>query len=354
MSLKRHALDIFVTVVVLQQLDNLTLLICQVVWHLGEELMLDWQCKTWIKIISVVMVAAFLTYDIAWATDFTPIQRKQYASRSLFKNKKVNQDVVSSQNEQSLNNIKDAISHKTNNKNIKDTIYREDLSNSLKVSYINNIACIYIPNTIGKVVDSYASPDSKATIIHIQDLHANSEASFNLAKILETLIKDYDLSLVCSEGASGIVDTSSVSSLSDKELKEKVARAFVNSGELTGEEYLSITKYPDLPIWGIEDQDTYFQHIVEFNKIMKFSPNALTFIRQVKEALDKLKPRIYSKALLDIDTKELEYEQSKIDTTQYLDYLFSLNKDISIHLSGEPELAHLTGGQELTNYKNIA
>ena len=68
--------------------------------------MLDWQNKTWIKIISTVLIVAFLTYDIAWATDFTPLQKKQYASRSLFKNKKVDQTTISSQNEQSLETIK--------------------------------------------------------------------------------------------------------------------------------------------------------------------------------------------------------------------------------------------------------
>ncbi|MDP8230458.1 MAG: cysteine peptidase family C39 domain-containing protein, partial [Candidatus Gorgyraea atricola] len=35
--------------------------------------MLDWQEKRWVKVIAVTVVFAFLTYDIAWATDFSPI-----------------------------------------------------------------------------------------------------------------------------------------------------------------------------------------------------------------------------------------------------------------------------------------
>ncbi|HAZ10718.1 MAG TPA: hypothetical protein DCY56_06400 [Candidatus Omnitrophica bacterium] len=297
--------------------------------------MLDWQNKPWIKIISTVLIAAFLTYDIAWATDFTPLQKKQYVSRSLFKNKKVDQTTISSQNEQSLETIKDALSHKKNN-NIKDSIYHKDSTLSLKASYINDIANIYINDTLGKVIDSYTPPDPKGTIIHIQDLHTNPEASLNLANILEILIKDYDLNLVCSEGATGLVDTSSVSNFPDKDVREKVARVFVNSGELTGEEYLSIVKFPNLPIWGIEDKDIYFQHIIEFNKIIKFSKDALNLINQIKDELNNLKPKIYSKALLDLDSKEIEYEESKLDTTKYLEYLLSLNNDIT-----------------LSNYKNI-
>ncbi|MCG2717841.1 MAG: hypothetical protein L6408_03270, partial [Nanoarchaeota archaeon] len=35
--------------------------------------MLDWQGKRWLKILSVVLIIAFITYDISWATDFSPI-----------------------------------------------------------------------------------------------------------------------------------------------------------------------------------------------------------------------------------------------------------------------------------------
>ncbi len=94
--------------------------------------MLDWQGKRWLKIISVALIIAFVTYDISWATDFSPIPlsnitpgfipkitnfisknifkktqekqkseeteiyfksqlvpKKEYASRSIFKNKRL-------------------------------------------------------------------------------------------------------------------------------------------------------------------------------------------------------------------------------------------------------------------------
>jgi len=303
--------------------------------------MLDQKDKTWLKIISVALVVTFLIYDIAWAIDFLPAQRKEYASnrasRSIFKNKTVDYDALKAKNESNLSNIKDTLVHKNGSADTNNASNKKDLSNLVKASYINDIANIYINDNLGKVIDSYSAPDSKGTVIHIQDLHTNPEASINLAGILEILLKDYNLGLVCSEGSSGKVDTSSVSSFPDSSIREKVARIFVNSGELTGEEYLSITKYPNLSIWGIEDRGLYFQHIIEFNKIAKFSPNALIFTNQVKAALSKLKPEIYSKALLDLDSKEAEYQESKLDTTKYLDYLLGLAKDI-----------------DLANYKNIS
>jgi len=35
--------------------------------------MLDWQNKKWIKVMAVILVITFLSYDIAWATDFSPL-----------------------------------------------------------------------------------------------------------------------------------------------------------------------------------------------------------------------------------------------------------------------------------------
>jgi hypothetical protein len=35
--------------------------------------MLDWQGKKWVKVIAVTVVIAFLSYDIAWAMDFSPL-----------------------------------------------------------------------------------------------------------------------------------------------------------------------------------------------------------------------------------------------------------------------------------------
>ena len=126
--------------------------------------MLGWHNKTWIKIISAVLIMAFLAYDISWATDFTPLSKKQYASRSIFKNKKVDQNTISSQNEQSLNNIKNTLSHKKNAGNGLNGNGRRGQA-CLSSKYIKDIANIYIPDTLGKVIDSYVSPSHTSPMV---------------------------------------------------------------------------------------------------------------------------------------------------------------------------------------------
>ena len=247
-------------------------------------------------------------------------------NRSVFKDKKVDYKTISDKQEKELQGKKDALKGKAGAVSaVSQSASKQEARVFLKQNSLKDISSIYIPEDIGKVVEAYEAPNAKRLVVHIQDLHCNPEAAFNLANILEILVKDYGLNLVCSEGAEGQVDTSSVSGFPDPQTREKVAKLFVNSGELTGEEYLSITRYPKLPIWGIENKDIYFQNIDEFNKIMAFNPDSMVFIDKVKDALNNLKPKVYSKKILGLDKKYAEYEKSETDSSDYIDYLVKLN-----------------------------
>lgn len=293
--------------------------------------MLGWQKgknRIVTKIIALIIMQVFLVTNIGYTAP---------SNRSLFKNKRPDYESIQRKREDALQKKRDTLSGKKDTK-----AYKKDLTHPLEISSLKDLSSIYIPDSLGRVVDVYQAEEPHPLIVHIQDLHTNPEGQLNSAAILEILIKDYGLDLVCSEGAEGEVDTSSVSSFPDYEVREKTARLFVNSGELTGEEYLSITKYPELPIWGIEDRDIYFKNIIEFNKIMRFSEKAQVFITQVETSLEKLKPEIYSVELLEIDAKEKEYEENKIEPSEYIDYLLEKGP-----ASGFPNITMLKESQML-------
>jgi len=261
----------------------------------------------------MIFCQAFLAADLAYS---------ESNSGSFLKNKKIDYKTISDKREKELQEKKETLKGKSSFNSIS---AKSNARASMNLNSAKDLTSIYIPETIGKVMEAYESPDSKKLVAYVQDLHCNPEASFNLANILDILIKDYDLNLVCSEGAEGEVDTSAVSGFPDPAAKEKVAKLFVNSGELTGEEYLSITKYPRLPIWGIEKKDIYLENIFEFNKIMEFNPDSMFFINRVSDVLKNLKPEIYTAKILELDNKYIEYEEAKLDATSYLDYLIKLN-----------------------------
>jgi len=274
--------------------------------------------KTVKKIISIVVLHSLLLTNIAYCVEPD--------SRSLFKGKRPDYRKIQEQREEALEQRRDILRKKKFTRPV--TNQDQNISEKKSRLYLTKeLSSIYIPESLGRIVEIYESETGRITplIVHIQDLHTNPEGQFNEAAILEILIKDYGLDLICSEGAEGEVDTSSVSSFPDPEAREKTARIFVDSGELTAEEYISITKYPDIPIWGVEDKDIYFENIVEFNKIMKSSSRSQVFINQVEEALEKLKPKIYSQALLELDTRYNEFENGNIDINEYLDFLVKLS-----------------------------
>ena len=281
------------------------------------------------KVISLITLVAFICSNSAYGAP---------SSRSLFKNKKVDYQKLSTQREEAISQKKAIFKEQDDKKEERKREAQRVLS-----THLQDLSQIHIPAEYGRVIEVYdAKRTDERLVVHIQDLHTNPEAELNLASILELLIKDYGLDLVCSEGATSKVDTSSVSTFPDYEVREKVARLFINSGELTGEEYLSITKYPDLPIWGVEDRDIYFQNIIEFNKIMKFSPQSQQFISQAKKALKELKPKIYSKELLEIDQKEIDYETRTIETDEYLGYLASYIQKFNIPVDKYKNISILT------------
>ena len=289
--------------------------------------------KSFKKIISIITIATFIVTNAVYATP---------DSKSIFKNKKVNYQKISDKNDGIMRQKKAVIS----GEDAKEAESQEKEAKKILSSHLEDISQIHIPQELGRITEVYNNADSKDKkpnlIVHIQDLHTNPEAELNLAKILELLLKDYSMALVCSEGADGKVDTSLVSSFPDSQAKEKVSRIFIDSGELTGEEYLSITKYPNLPIWGIEDEKIYFQNIADFNNIMNFKTSSQVFISQAKKALEQLKPKIYSKEMMSLDQKESDYENKKIETDAYLKYLNAYIQKFNLPTSDYKNISLLT------------
>ncbi|MDP6685384.1 MAG: hypothetical protein QGI05_00355, partial [Candidatus Omnitrophota bacterium] len=282
--------------------------------------------KTFNRLAHTITLIVFLMASALYAAE---------DSRSFFKDKKVDHKKLSTESEDRILQKKTMLKAKGGKVPVRKRLDKRILS-----AHLEDLSGIHIPQNMGRVVEVYQSPSSESRlIVHIQDLHTNPEAQLNEAGILDALIKDYGLSLVCSEGAEGKVDTSSVSSFPDPEVRKKTALLFINSGELTAEEYLSITKYPDLPIWGIEDKDVYFKNIIQFNKIMRFNPKSLELISKIQNSLEGVKDKIFSKELLALEAKEKDYEEENIETEEYLEHITGYMEGLNIATS---------------NYKNIA
>ncbi|MBD3296214.1 MAG: hypothetical protein GF392_02460, partial [Candidatus Omnitrophica bacterium] len=60
---------------------------------------------------------------------------------------------------------------------------------------------IKVPNDVAKTQEAFTSGDD--VVIHIQDAHSSLAAQYSIANLLDSLVTNYDLSLIALEGAEG-------------------------------------------------------------------------------------------------------------------------------------------------------
>lgn len=114
----------------------------------------------------------------------------------------------------------------------------------------------HMPKEWGQLIRKHVGRGNRLLVL-LQDNYFNWLARLNQSHILKALTYTGCVKLVCSSGASGAVDTSSISSFPDREVRLKTAYIFLRSLELTAEEFCQIVDNTDFIIWGVEDEQLY-------------------------------------------------------------------------------------------------
>ncbi|MDO8535786.1 MAG: hypothetical protein Q7S30_02080, partial [Candidatus Omnitrophota bacterium] len=190
---------------------------------------------------------------------------------------------------------------------------------------------IVISRDYGLVKSKFTGKDKKL-VIHIQDAHCNYEAQSNIAKILESLIKNDGLSLVSVEGADGFIDTSWFKAFPDADIRKEVADYFMKKGEITGPELLSITTDYPIKLFGAETRSYYIENLNAFTTSYPLKEDTERYFNQIKAIINKLKTSIYSAELKDLDSKMQDYESKKLQFSDYVKFLETLAQEHKINL----------------------
>ncbi|MFC1577258.1 hypothetical protein ACFL3N_02850, partial [Candidatus Omnitrophota bacterium] len=181
--------------------------------------------KRWIRLIAWVIIIAFLNQDIVRAQGGEPILLKSAAP-----------------------------SDKTLRYNYN------------KQAPIDNLQGVSIPQNIAVTKESYDSGGGDI-IINIQDAHASLGAQESIAKVLDTLVSDYDLSLVAIEGSKGYINTNILRTFPHEKIKEKIAQNLMEEGRISAGEFFSITSKEDISLYGIEDYSLYKENVEQFKAV---------------------------------------------------------------------------------------
>ncbi|MBN1621174.1 MAG: tetratricopeptide repeat protein [Endomicrobiales bacterium] len=134
----------------------------------------------------------------------------------------------------------------------------------------------------------------KRVVVNIQDLHCHPEVQRNISKILSILDKKYDLKNVYIEGASGNIDTSWLTDVDDKELKDKVLEALIDSGKLTGAEYYSVKSGKTDLLVGVENRKLHTDNILRLKTINEKQKQINSEIEFLNEDLVQLEQRYFN------------------------------------------------------------
>lgn len=119
-----------------------------------------------------------------------------------------------------------------------------------------------IPAETGWIIEQWTPPEGNPDkhLYLISDLHANSAAQKSHQRILDILTQNYEITSVLHEGASGRCLTERYRTF-EASHREFLIQRFVQLGLLTGAEAWAIQSQHDADLLGIENPDTYLNHL---------------------------------------------------------------------------------------------
>ena len=183
-----------------------------------------------------------------------------------------------------------------------------------------------LPENLGRVQFSWSAPHVKdrgrqATIIHIQDAHCNYAAQKQVAAIIEYLRGHYGIEIVNMEGGSGGYDLSVFTDIADGQKRRQVSDYFVREGLVSGGEYAAINDPEKIKLWGIEDPALYLANLNIYLESLSYRDDAEALLKSLSTSLSALKPKVYSKELLEFDMEYGAYKAGNIPFKDHLVYV---------------------------------
>ncbi|MBI3292551.1 MAG: hypothetical protein HYZ73_07065, partial [Elusimicrobia bacterium] len=158
-------------------------------------------------------------------------------------------------------------------------------------------------------------------IILLQDAHEVLEAQTNLARILQQLIEQQDITLIGLEGAHGPFNLEPFRSFSHREAAKDVADDLLRRAYISGPEYVGITSPKRPLLWGVDDPAHYVTNVQAFKTTLPEEPPALAAHAALVKTLDTLKPQLYSPELAAFDAKSHAYHAGTLSLGDYVTWL---------------------------------
>ena len=184
-------------------------------------------------------------------------------------------------------------------------------------------------------------------IINIQDAHAKIGAQESISKILDNLVKNYNLSLIALEGGYDFVDTSIIKSFPIEEVRRAAATSLMKEGKISAGEFYSMVSEEKVSLYGVDDPALYDENLAVFKSLIEKKSAVRKELKGLKKAVQELEGRVYSPELIELTNHKLLHKNGSIKFTEYWNYFTKVAKEKGADFLRYPNLKKLSETVEL-------
>ncbi|HTL70163.1 MAG TPA: hypothetical protein VL404_02610, partial [Candidatus Eisenbacteria bacterium] len=192
-----------------------------------------------------------------------------------------------------------------------------------------------------------AVKSSGDVIINIQDAHSKLGAQESITRILDNLVKNYNLNVVALEGGEGRVDSSVLSSFPVEEVRRKAGEFLMREGRISAGEFYSIVSKDSVRFYGVEDEKLYNENLDSFKILIEKKASIRKELKGLKRAVAELQGKVYSPALREMTGRKLLHKNGDIQFTDYWQYFSALASANGVDYAVYPNLRKLASTVEL-------
>lgn len=159
---------------------------------------------------------------------------------------------------------------------------------------------------------------SGAFVFLIQDAHGEPQLQNSMVAMITHLIEKYEVEVVGLEGASGRIAAEQLRVFGQKDSDEAIADYMLQSGEISGPEYLAMVEKHPVSWVGIEAKELYQKNRQAYDSLDVSFQLSLPYRQALHRRFQRLKQKIYNPALLQWDTWVQDFRNEKVSLRHFL------------------------------------
>ena len=184
------------------------------------------------------------------------------------------------------------------------------------------IELVRLPSRLGTVRTVSSHENVETTVLHIQDIHLNTEAQRNIGEVVQELMSREHVDLVALEGAFGPIDLRFFRTFPHQDMVRNVADLLLRENKISGPIHAALTSAKKIPPFvGIDDAAHYEKNVEAYRRSSRLKAQRSKGVQSLKIKLENKKRSTFNDTLYTFDQQAQAYHQKQISLGDYAKYL---------------------------------